>query len=127
MSYHTRDPDFDWFGAGWAAFHFPVHPESFPPLDDRDAQRAWLAGFGAAWAECPDLTRRAHAAGAAGACGRTVTAALGAVLAGRTELHRQLALFVYSLSRGLASAPSPERRLGSPDASATWRRTGGDY
>jgi hypothetical protein len=43
----------DWFAAGMAVFWRSTDPADFPPLDNRAAQRAWLGGFGAAWAECP--------------------------------------------------------------------------
>jgi hypothetical protein len=100
MSHRAQGPDFDWFGAGWSAFHFPVHPDAFPPLDDREAQRAWLAGFGAAWAECPEAAQRENTRSRFWLCERTVTAALKAVLAGRTELLRQLQLI------GMAATPT---------------------
>jgi hypothetical protein len=44
--------DVDWFGAGWAVYKGDVRDsEFFPPLNDMEAQRWWLGGFGAAWAE----------------------------------------------------------------------------
>jgi hypothetical protein len=46
------------------------------PLNDMEAQRAWLGGFGAAWACGPDE--------------RSVDEALARALAGRAELLRQL-------------------------------------
>lgn len=100
MSHRAQDPDLDWFGAGWSAFHFPVPPDTYPPLDDRAAQRAWLAGFGSAWAECPEVAQRESARSGFGLCGHTVTAALETVLAGRTELLRQLRLL------GMAASPT---------------------
>ena len=99
MSHRAQDPDPDWFGAGWYAFHFPVSPDNYAPLDDRAAQRDWLAGFGAAWAECPEAAQRESARSGFGLCGRTVTAALEAAFAGRTELLRQLRLL------GMAASP----------------------
>ncbi len=101
MSHRAQDPDPDWFGAGWSAFHFPVPPDAYPPLDDRGAQRAWLAGFDAAWAECPEATQRERVRSETGLCGRTVTAALEVVLFGRTELLRQLQLFALPISTAL--------------------------
>lgn len=98
MSYREQRPVVDWFDAGWAAFHFPVHPDFFPPLDDRTAQRAWLAGFGAAWAECPESVQREHVSWGVGLCGRTIAAALEAALAGRTELLRQFQMLGLPLT-----------------------------
>jgi hypothetical protein len=49
-SRHTLDG----FAAGWAVFHGERAAEYFPPLNDMEAQRCWLGGFGAAWAEHPD-------------------------------------------------------------------------
>jgi hypothetical protein len=38
-----------WFEIGWAAFKEEQwEADFFPPLNDMEAQRAWLAGFGAA-------------------------------------------------------------------------------
>jgi hypothetical protein len=44
-----------WFAADTGAFNGSTDPADSPPLDDTDAQRYWLGGFGfgAAWAECP--------------------------------------------------------------------------
>jgi hypothetical protein len=39
----------DWFGAGAAVFQGSTDPGDFPALDDQEAQRRWLGGFGAAW------------------------------------------------------------------------------
>lgn len=44
-----------WFGAGWAVYKGSAGEDWFPPLNDREAQRAWLGGFGAAWVEYPDV------------------------------------------------------------------------
>jgi hypothetical protein len=49
-SSNTRS-NIDWFDVGWKAFKKSRQGAvSFPPLGDREAQRAWLGGFGAAWA-----------------------------------------------------------------------------
>jgi hypothetical protein len=98
MSHRAQHPDFDWFGAGWSAFHFPANPGSFPPLDDREAQHAWLMGFIAAWAECPVSAQRERASWGVGPCGRSIAAALEAVLADRAELLRQIQMFGIPLS-----------------------------
>ena len=48
-------PDVDWFDAGSAIFDGVTNDPSFyPPLNDIEAQRAWLAGFGASWIEFPE-------------------------------------------------------------------------
>jgi len=98
MSYLTSRPGNDWLGAGWSAFHFPVPPESFPPLDDDEAQHAWLAGFIAAWAECPDPAPNQHVSWGVGPCGRSMAAALEAVVGNRLELLRQLQAFAIPMS-----------------------------
>jgi hypothetical protein len=41
----------DWLDAGWTVYKEGVRDPAFcRPLGDRYAQRAWLGGFGAAWA-----------------------------------------------------------------------------
>ena len=70
--------DVDWIDAGWAVYKEGARdPEYFPPLGDRDAQRAWLGGVGAAWASDLDNTE-------------SVVDALTRMLEGRGELLRQL-------------------------------------
>lgn len=56
-----------WYCIGQAAFHGDPS-EHLPPLDDHDAQTAWLRGFHTAWAYDPPpntnadrLTQAAHA------------------------------------------------------------------
>jgi hypothetical protein len=67
-----------WFEIGWAVFKEEQwDADFFPPLNDMEAQRAWLGGFGAAWASGLD---------AAG----SVDEALVRALEGRAELLRQL-------------------------------------
>jgi hypothetical protein len=67
----------DWFDVGWAMFEGGMCTETgLPPLNDMEAQRWWLAGFGAAWA--------------AGRSDASVDDALLATLAGHAELLRQL-------------------------------------
>ena len=78
------DPD-RWFAAGIAVFHGSKDVADFPPLDDADAQRDWLGGFSAAWAECPE--------GAGGWCADSVDVALMLALEGRGELLERLHAF----------------------------------
>ena len=45
----------EWFDAGSAVFEgMTEDPASFPPLNDRQIQRAWLAGFLVSWYEWLD-------------------------------------------------------------------------
>jgi hypothetical protein len=47
--------EFGWFGAGYAVAKGGTAPDDYyPPLNDLEAQREWLGGFGAGWVECPD-------------------------------------------------------------------------
>jgi hypothetical protein len=55
MSMSDKIKDFGWFGAAWAVFKGGTKDSDFyPSLNDMEAQRQWLGGFGAAWSECPD-------------------------------------------------------------------------
>ena len=66
----------DWFDVGWDAYkEGGRYPESFPPRNDMEAQRAWLGGFGAAWVEASDE--------------EAVDEALVRVVEGKEELLRQ--------------------------------------
>jgi hypothetical protein len=70
--------DVDWFDVGWMAYAEGLRgADAFPPLNDIEAQRWWLGGFGTAWAEGFDV-------------GESVDEALARMLAGREELLRQL-------------------------------------
>jgi hypothetical protein len=70
--------DRDWFPIGERVYREGLRDaDSFPPLNDMEAQRWWLGGFGAAWASGP---------GEAG----SVDEALARALLGRAELLRQL-------------------------------------
>lgn len=42
-----------WIAFGTDAYDLPAFRRILPPLGEREIQRAWLAGFGAAW--CVDL------------------------------------------------------------------------
>ncbi len=46
----------DWFQAGARVGAGKKSAAQYPPLGDPQAQRFWLGGFGAAWAEGPDDT-----------------------------------------------------------------------
>ena len=75
----------DWFDIGWALYKDKrCDAHCFPPLGDRQAQRWWLGGFGAAWAAAHDET--------------PLDLALASALIGRTALLEEL--------RTHASAPS---------------------
>jgi hypothetical protein len=55
MGMPDKIKSFGWFGAGWAVFKGGTKdPDFYPPLNDMEAQREWLGGFGAAFAETPD-------------------------------------------------------------------------
>ena len=70
--------DVDWFDVGWESFKEERwDADSFPPLNDMEAQRAWLGGFGAAWVEAADEAG-------------SVDEALMRALEGRAALLRQL-------------------------------------
>jgi hypothetical protein len=82
MAMPEKIKDFGWFGAGWALFKGGTDdPDYYPPLNDMEAQRQWLGGFGAAWVECPDGD---------GMGGESVDQALASMLEDRPELLRQL-------------------------------------
>ena len=74
--------DDHWFTSGIAVFQGSRRPAALPPLDDHPAQRHWLGGFGAAWAECPP--------GGTGWCSHSLDVALMLVLEGRAALLAQL-------------------------------------
>lgn len=62
----------------------------YPSLNDMAAQREWLGGFGAAWAECPDEEAIESILHGDGRGGGSVDDALAQALEGREELLRQL-------------------------------------
>jgi hypothetical protein len=64
----------DWFDVGERAYRDGAG--GLPPLNDIEARRWWLGGFGAAWA--------------VGLEGESVDEALARVCTGRVELLRQL-------------------------------------
>ena len=93
MSLPEKIKAFGWFGAGWAVFKGGVtDPDFFPPLDDIEAQREWLGGFGAAWVECPDDEAVDSILDGDGMGGEPVDVALARALEGRAELLAQLRL-----------------------------------
>ena len=78
MASFNKGKDIGWFEAGSAAYLDGGRDvDLFPPLGDREAQRAWLGGFGAAWAE-PRVN------------GESAEEALIRTLEGSEELLRQL-------------------------------------
>jgi hypothetical protein len=51
----NQEPEFGWYGAGWASFKSDRISQGFmPPVTDKEAVKEWLEGFGAAHADCPD-------------------------------------------------------------------------
>lgn len=69
----------DWFDIGWAVYRKDLRNDAnFPPLNDMQAQRWWLGGFAAAWAENVTVE------------GESVDLALVRALAGKEDLLRQL-------------------------------------
>jgi hypothetical protein len=62
----------------------------FPPLNDMEAQHQWLGGFGAAWAEAPDVEAVTSIPESIRLNGESLDAALVRALTGRAELLRQL-------------------------------------
>jgi hypothetical protein len=83
--------EFGWFGAGWAVFKGGTKdPDFYPPLNDMEAQRWWLGGFGAAWSEYPDDEAMDSILYSDGMGGESVDEALARALEGRGELLRQL-------------------------------------
>jgi hypothetical protein len=68
----------DWFDAGWAVGMAGVGAGAYlPPLDDTLAQRWWLGGFGAAWADADTVET-------------SIDVALARALGGQRELLLQL-------------------------------------
>lgn len=91
MAKPTNLPNAAWFDVGYAAFRDgPSGPQCFPPLDDPEAQRHWLGGFGAAWVECPDEATLNAIRDGDWLGGESVEEALVRVLEGREELLGQL-------------------------------------
>lgn len=80
----------DWFGAGWSVFCGTTDDVFFPPLNDIEAQRAWLMGFGAAWCEYPDNPTLHSTLFDDAPRDTPVVEALARALEGRAELLRQL-------------------------------------
>ncbi|SDX54729.1 hypothetical protein [Thiocapsa roseopersicina] len=82
-----------WFGAGYAVAKGGTAPDDYyPPLNDLDAQREWLGGFGAGWVECTDgdLDVMLATLFGDGSAGETIDDALEQALEGRAALLRQL-------------------------------------
>ncbi|MBK1618451.1 histidine kinase [Lamprobacter modestohalophilus] len=80
-----------WFDRGWDVYEQGLQDDHhFPPLDDIEAQRWWLGGFGAAWAVAPfEMPQDRLIDGDLLNLG-DVDKALIVALQGRAELLRQL-------------------------------------
>jgi len=78
----------DWFEAGYRVLLGAREQGLFPPLGDREAQRFWLGGFGAAWAE--QALSDADAPPGRGDLAESVEAALLHALDGRDALLLEL-------------------------------------
>ncbi|EXJ13575.1 hypothetical protein [Imhoffiella purpurea] len=82
------DLEISWFEAGSGIFDGIIDDSScFPPLDDREIQREWLAGFAGTWAE---LTSHPPASLIPDPRRDPVIDVLKRVLADRPELLEQL-------------------------------------
>lgn len=80
-----------WFGAGYAVAKGGTAPDDYyPPLNDMEAQREWLGGFGAGWVECPDEEAIESILFGDGSSGESIDEALARALEGRADLLRQL-------------------------------------
>jgi len=83
--------EFGWFGAGYAVGKGDVRdPDFYPPLNDMEAQREWLGGFGAAWVEYPEDEAIESILHGDGMSGESVDDALARAMEGREKLLRQL-------------------------------------
>ena len=72
----------DWFARGYSVMRDQERdPSHYPPLNDIEAQRQWLGGFGAGWAELPLEYQNDQA---------TITNALDIALDGQQHLFQQL-------------------------------------
>ena len=104
MSMPEKIRDFGWFGAGYAVAKGGTDdPDFYPPLNDMEAQREWLGGFGAGWVECPDDEATDSILYGDGMGGESVHEALARALEGRAEL-----------TVPAARARGGGRRLGGP-------------
>lgn len=91
MSLPEKIQDFGWFGAGYAVFKGGTQdPDFYPPLNDMEAQRQWLGGFGAAWVECPDAEAIDSILHGDGSGGESLEQALAEAMKGRETLLCQL-------------------------------------
>jgi hypothetical protein len=81
-----------WIDRGFAAYHSPVDAHLLPPIADRRIQRAWLAGYGAAWCEAA-LTAPFERPDS------TVVAALSRALVDHPALLRELLVISTPIDR----------------------------
>lgn len=80
-----RANEIDWFDAGYVVAKGDSDNPVYPPMNDMEAQRAWLGGFGAGWAEGPD-----EEALGSNLAGNSVDEALTQALRERADLLHQL-------------------------------------
>ena len=91
MTMPAKIKEFGWFGAGWAVFKGGTKDtDYYPPLNDMEAQRAWLGGFGAAYAEYPDDEAIRSTLHGDGTGGESLNSLLTKALEGRACLLEQL-------------------------------------
>jgi hypothetical protein len=87
----SETSDVDWFCKGWTVYKGSVRDAAyFAPLNDMEAQRWWLGGFGAAWAEDLDDDVVESVLQGDGMDGESVEEPLARALVGREDLLRQL-------------------------------------
>jgi hypothetical protein len=86
----TQDNEIDWFEAGYTVGKGGSDDALYPPMDDMEAQRAWLGGFGAGWAEGPDKKAPASNLADDGDASDSVDQALTHAMRERADLLRQL-------------------------------------
>jgi hypothetical protein len=91
LLHNANDPNAAWFDVGYAAVRDgPTGPHCFPPLDDPEAQRHWLGGFGTAWVDRPDDATHNAIRNGDWQGGESFEEALVRVLEGWEDLLRQL-------------------------------------
>jgi hypothetical protein len=79
-----------WFDRGWDVYEGAREQHYYPPLNDMQAQRWWLGGFGAAWAVAPFEMPPDKLVDSDALNLSNVEKALLVALEGRADLLRQL-------------------------------------